>query len=89
VSGQAGVNTDAQGDAGSQEPVRDGKYARVERERRFLLAGPPATIAAAPRQITDRYVTGTRLRLRRVGHPGGGPSEFKLTQKVPAARQHR
>jgi CYTH domain-containing protein len=81
------MSTDARGDAGSQEAVRDGKYARVERERRFLLAGPPpAAIAAAPRQITDRYLTGTRLRLRRVEHPGGGPSEFKLTQKVPAGR---
>jgi hypothetical protein len=50
------MSPDEQGDAGSEEPVRDGKYARVERERRFLLAGPPsAAIATAPRQITDRY----------------------------------
>jgi CYTH domain-containing protein len=65
--------------------VRDGKYARVERERRFLLAGaPPASAGTAVRQITDRYLTGTRLRLRRIDYPGGGTSEFKLTQKVPA-----
>jgi len=66
--------------------LSDGKYARVERERRFLLAEPPpASTTTAPRQITDRYLTGTRLRLRRVEH-GNGASEFKLTQKVPAER---
>ncbi len=69
------------------EPVRDGKYARVERERRFLLAGaPPASAGTAPRRITDRYLTGTRLRLRRVDYLDGGTSEFKLCQKVPADR---
>jgi hypothetical protein len=37
------------------EPIRDGKYARVERERRFLLAGPPpARAVTASRRITDR-----------------------------------
>lgn len=72
---------------GSAEPLRDGKYARVERERRFLLAAaPPESVAAAPRQIIDRYVTGTRLRLRRVEYVEGRTSEFKLTQKVPAGR---
>jgi CYTH domain-containing protein len=66
--------------------LSDGKYARVERERRFLLAAaPPASTTTAPRQITDRYLTGTRLRLRRVEH-GNGASEFKLAQKVPAER---
>ncbi len=69
------------------EPVRDGKYARVERERRFLLAAPPpASAGTAPRRITDRYLTGTRLRLRRVDYLGSGTSEFKLAQKVPAGR---
>lgn len=69
------------------EPIRDGKYARVERERRFLLAGPPPTPAVtASRRITDRYLPGTRLRLRRVECLDGGVCEFKLTQKVPAGR---
>jgi CYTH domain-containing protein len=72
---------------GSVEPVRDGKYARVERERRFLLAGPPpASAGTKARRITDRYLTGTRLRLRRVDYLAGGTKEFKLTQKVPAGR---
>ena len=61
-----------------------GKYARVERERRFLMAGPPAPEeVTATRVITDRYLVGTRLRLRRVDFPEGGGSELKLTQKVP------
>ncbi|MFG2077730.1 hypothetical protein [Nonomuraea maritima] len=69
------------------ESVREGKYARVERERRFLLAVPPsATVVTASRRITDRYVVGTRLRLRRVEHLDSGTWEFKLTQKVPAGQ---
>jgi CYTH domain-containing protein len=69
------------------EPVRDGKYARVERERRFLLATPPppGTVTAS-RRITDRYLPGTRLRLRRAEALSNGVCEFKLTQKVPAYR---
>lgn len=54
-------------------PGHRDKYAPVERERRFLMTGPPAGSAgAAVRRvdITDRYLTGTRLRLRRVSSPG-------------------
>ena len=36
--------------------------------------------------ITDRYLPGTGLRLRRVECLDGGACEFKLTQKVPAGR---
>ncbi len=70
-------------------PGHRDKYAHVERERRFLLAGPPdAARAAGARRvdIADRYLTGTRLRLRRVAAPGSAAPELKLTQKVPAAR---
>ena len=70
-------------------PGHRDKYAHVERERRFLMAGlPPACAGAAARraEITDRYLTGTRLRLRRVSSPGSAEPELKLTQKVPAAR---
>jgi CYTH domain-containing protein len=67
--------------------VREGKYARVERERRFLLAGPPSPSAVTGRRrITDRYLPGTRLRLRRVDHCDTGACELKFTQKVPADR---
>jgi CYTH domain-containing protein len=69
------------------EPIREGKYARVERERRFLLASPPPVSAVtATRRITDRYLPGTRLRLRRVDYSGSQACEFKFTQKVPAER---
>jgi CYTH domain-containing protein len=68
------------------QSVHPGKYARVERERRFLLAEPPAPSAAtATWTITDRYLKGTRLRLRRVEWPDRD-CELKLTQKVPVAR---
>ena len=41
------------------------KYAHVERERRWLLDGPPPLPGDARQvRIVDRYVTGTRLRLR-------------------------
>jgi len=70
-----------------EEPVREGKYARIERERRFLLAGPsPPPAVTARRRITDRYLPGTRLRLRRIDYLDSGECEFKLTQKVPASQ---
>jgi CYTH domain-containing protein len=74
-------------DAVPAEAISEGKYARIERERRFLLAEPPlATAVTAARRITDRYLTGTRLRLRRVEHLDRAAIEYKLTQKVPAQR---
>lgn len=52
-------------------PGHRDKYALVERERRFLLAAPPSGVRLTDeRQITDRYLTGTRLRLRRVTRAG-------------------
>jgi CYTH domain-containing protein len=63
-----------------------GKYARVERERRFLLAGLPTDRpVTAVREITDRYLTGTRLRLRQTVDRRDG-HRYKLTQKIPADR---
>ena len=69
------------------------KYARIERERRFLLSSPPhpATVVHV-RTIVDRYFDGTRLRLRRYNEVDRDPSTgdsspavtvCKLTQKVP------
>jgi CYTH domain-containing protein len=73
--------------AGKTGMPRAGKYARIERERRFLLADLPVMAAAVtPSRITDRYLTGTRLRLRRVEHQDGGGCVYKLTQKIPAGR---
>lgn len=60
------------------------KYARIERERRFLLEKFPANASVARvRRITDRYIEGTTLRLREQSDDGG-PAIFKLTQKTPA-----
>lgn len=60
-----------------------GKYARVERERRYLLRElPPGLKTSDPHtQITDNYVTGTRLRLRKVRDPRSNEWTLKLTQK--------
>ena len=59
------------------------KYARIEIERRFLLEGvPQAAEVLAVYEIGDRYLDGTRLRLRRMAR-AGGPTQLKLTQKLP------
>ena len=59
------------------------KYARIERERRFLLDQFPGKANAVRiRRITDRYIDGTTLRLRKQSDDIG-PAIFKLTQKVP------
>lgn len=61
-----------------------GKYAQVERERRFLLDGiPSGTRSAEGRKIIDRYLTGTTLRLRHVSSAHG--HDYKFTQKIPSA----
>jgi CYTH domain-containing protein len=62
--------------------VTAGKYARAEIERRFLLAGMPDGEVLRTVDIEDRYLDGTRLRLRRQAQRGG-QVVFKLTQKLP------
>ena len=61
----------------------ESKYARLERERRFLLRElpPGLKLADAHTQITDNYITGTRLRLRKVREPATNEWTLKLTQK--------
>src|SRR6267378_3635516 len=63
--------------------VPDSKYARVERERRYLLADLPEGITRADHhlQITDNYITGTRLRIRKVRDPRTNKWVVKFTQK--------
>lgn len=56
------------------------KYAAVERERRYLLATLPEGVTSS-REILDRYVTGTRLRLREV-RENDGTVIRKLGHKV-------
>jgi CYTH domain-containing protein len=61
----------------------ESKYARVERERRYLLQDLPEGMSrVSPHvQITDNYLTGTRLRLRKVRDPQTNKWTVKLTQK--------
>ena len=54
-----------------------GKYARWELERRWLLERLPEG-ADAGSIIVDRYIDGTRLRVRRADPPH---SQYKLSQK--------
>ena len=60
------------------------KYARIERERRFLVGRfPDRRRITRVRRITDRYIEGTNLRLREEKEEGQ-PALFKLTQKIAA-----
>ena len=63
--------------------VPESKYARVERERRYLLQDLPEGLTRADPhlQITDNYITGTRLRLRKVREPRTNKWTVKFTQK--------
>jgi CYTH domain-containing protein len=63
--------------------VPESKYARVERERRYLLADLPEGLSRADPhlQITDNYITGTRLRLRKVRDPRTNKWTVKFTEK--------
>jgi len=56
------------------------KYAELENERRFLVAGGPDLSTAPFRLIEDLYLINSRLRLRAVTHPDGA-REFKLCKK--------
>lgn len=63
--------------------VPESRYARVERERRYLLRDlPEGMMRADPHvQITDNYITGSRLRLRKVRDPRTNKWTVKFTQK--------
>jgi len=63
--------------------VPESKYARVERERRYLLQDLPEGMSRADPhlQITDNYITGSRLRIRKVRDPRTNKWTVKFTQK--------
>jgi CYTH domain-containing protein len=65
--------------------VPDSKYARIERERRYLLQDLPEGLTRTDPhvQITDNYITGTRLRIRKVREPRTNKWTVKFTQKFP------
>lgn len=56
------------------------RYAHPEVERRFLLAGVPPGLTGG-RLVVDRYLPGTRLRLREVREPGSAVTR-KLGQRI-------
>lgn len=59
-------------------------YARIERERRFLLdAWPDFVDPDVYERLRDLYITGTELRLRRIEDPSGALIQVKLGQKRP------
>jgi CYTH domain-containing protein len=59
------------------------KYARLENERRFLVdAARLPNLASLPfRRIEDRYVIGTRLRLRSMTDSATAARELKFCKK--------
>src|SRR6185295_2873579 len=61
----------------------ESKYALVERERRYLLQDLPEGLTRADPhlQITDNYITGTRLRIRKARDPRTNKWTVKFTQK--------
>ena len=63
--------------------VPESKYARIERERRYLLRDLPEGLTRADHhlQITDNYITGTRLRIRKIRDPKTNKWIVKFTQK--------
>lgn len=63
--------------------VPESRYARIERERRYLLRDLPEGVTRADPhlQITDNYMTGSRLRLRKVREPRTNKWTVKFTQK--------
>lgn len=77
------------------------KYAqRVEYERRFLVEPRPvrgpeprsdwrAQVTGPIRRIEDRYLSGGRLRLRRVTELDSGRVQLKLTKKDASDVPHR
>jgi len=69
--------------------VPESKYSLIERERRYLLPDLPAGLSRADHhlQITDNYLTGTRLRIRKVRDPRTNKWVVKFTQKSAPDRE--
>jgi CYTH domain-containing protein len=59
------------------------KYAHFERERRWLVdnSARPDVASESFTQVEDRYLEGSRLRLRRMSRPGNSWMSCKLTKK--------
>ena len=63
---------------GGGEEARSPKYAHIERERRFLVdpGKRPDLAGLSFVEIEDRYLDGTRLRLRRMRDSATGAVVF-------------
>jgi CYTH domain-containing protein len=72
--------------AGSETVKAMPKYAVLENERRFLVdpAKMPIVESLPYWRILDRYVEGTRLRLRCVTDSATGAQVFKFCKKYPS-----
>jgi len=70
-------------DRGLHEETGEPKYARIELERRWLVdpATRPAFDGCPCTLIEDRYIDGTRIRLRRMTRADLGEVKWKLTKK--------
>jgi CYTH domain-containing protein len=68
--------------------AKDSRYTRVEYERRFLVRADARwadRVDPVPRVIDDKYLRGTRLRLRTVTDLQSGRRTIKLTKKAESA----
>ena len=77
---------------GLDSEMDEPKYAHLELERRWLVdrAARPSIDGLPMTLIEDRYIEGTRMRLRRMSPLTVGEAKWKLTKKYecndPAAR---
>ena len=74
-------------DRGLDTEMGEPKYARIERERRWLVdaAARPDLEDVYVTHIADRYIAGTRMRLRRMHRADLGEIKWKLTKKYECA----
>ena len=68
------------------DETRSPKNAHIERERRWLVdpGRRPALSGLSVILIEDRYITGTRLRLRQMTDAESGATSLKITKKYDA-----
>lgn len=68
------------------DEARAPKYAHIERERRWLVDGAvrPSLDRVPSVLIEDRYLVGTRMRLRRMTDSSTAAVSLKLTKKYEA-----
>lgn len=69
------------------DEVRNPKYAHIERERRWLVDPKrrPDLSNVPYLLIEDRYISGTRMRMRRMTDSETGEQSLKLTKKYECA----